>query len=129
MPTQPPLKMETTTLPFEKFWSWVQAHRNCILSAGTTQSVLYDAEDFHWHFGNENGTLLVQVLRGKEMVGEILIEPQLISYVQTLRHGEEEYEFDCVSELESEPVVVCYFTLSHDYDVQESQPKKGRLVH
>ena len=129
MPTQPPLKLQTDTLSFDKFWSWLQGHRNCILSAGTTQSVLYDSEDFHWHFGSEDGTLLVQVLRGKELVGEILLEPQMISYVQSIRHSEDEYEFDCVSELESEPMVICYFTMSHEYDAQEGQPKKGRLMH
>lgn len=121
--------MEADTQSFDAFWKWLQVHRNCILSAGTTQSVIYDAEDFYWNFTSEDGTLVVQVLRGKQLVGEILIEPQIITYVQTTRHAEEEVEFDCVSEIGSEPVVVCYFNMSHDRDPAEEQPKKGRLVH
>ena len=39
----------TTTLPFEKFWMWLQAHANCILRAGTPEALLSDPEDYHWH--------------------------------------------------------------------------------
>ncbi len=115
-------------MPFDKFWSWLQNHPNCILNAGTPEAVLYDAEDLHWHFGTEDGTLLVQVMRGKMLVGEILIDPQSITYVQSEKRGEEEYVFDCVAETDTEPMVTYYFTLSHDFDAQEAPQKKGRLL-
>ena len=129
MPTQNKVQM-ANVMPFDKFWTWLQTHPNCILNAGTPEAVLYDADDYHWHFGNEDGTLLVQVMRGKALVGEILIDPHAITYVQSERRGEEEYVFDCVAETEDEPMVAYYFTLTHDFDTPEASPaKKGRLVH
>jgi hypothetical protein len=42
------------------------------MSAGTPETVIYDDDDFHWHFAaEEDGTLLLQVLRGKQIVAEI----------------------------------------------------------
>ncbi|HQP39126.1 MAG TPA: hypothetical protein PLI95_28280, partial [Polyangiaceae bacterium] len=70
----------------------------------------------------------VQVMRGKMLVGEILIDPQSITYVQSEKRGEEEYVFDCVAETDTEPMVTYYFTLSHDFDAQEAPQKKGRLL-
>lgn len=128
--TNPKLSLAAQVVPFEDFWRWLQAHPNCILSVGTADVILYDAEDFHWHFaaeGEEN--LLLQVLRGKHLVGELVIDPRDIAYVQVEAKGEEEYVFDCIEETEEGPVVGYYFTLSHGYDPSENQPVKGRWVH
>jgi len=74
---------DPTTLSFEPFWGWLTGHPNCILRAGTPDAVLYDDEDLHWHFGSEgDATVSVQVLRGKRLLGEILVEPEQVSYVQ-----------------------------------------------
>ena len=37
-PKKTPLKIETGTLPFEKFWRWLEAHPNCITRAGTADA-------------------------------------------------------------------------------------------
>src|SRR5207237_2834510 len=87
----PKLPLSANVLPFDKFWKWLQGHPNCILSAGTPEAVLYDDDDCHWHFASEeDGTLLVQVLRGKALVGEIAIVPRNITYVQGEGKGTEE---------------------------------------
>ena len=72
-----------TTLSFETFWRWLNAHVNCILRAGTPEAVLFDHEDFHWTVTDEDEhTKVVQVARGKELVGELVVFPAEITYVQ-----------------------------------------------
>jgi hypothetical protein len=114
-----PAKMTITgfTLPFEKFWTWIQAHPNCILRAGTPEVALFDDDDFHWHFTSEDdGTQVVQVIRGKKLLGEIAITPGEVSYVQAEPGEGEEFRFDLVTEGDQDRVVAYHFVLSHGYD-------------
>ena len=117
-------------VPFETFWKWLQGHPNCIVSAGTPEAVLYDHDDFHWHFGaeGEEGAQLIQLIRGKNLVGELVIDARSVTYVQIEHKGEEEYLFDCVEENTEGAVAAYTFTLSHDYDPEEAAPQ-GRWVH
>ena len=129
MASDPKIPIASSVIPFEKFWKWVQGHPNCILSAGTPEAVLYDDEDFHWHFSaDEDGTQLLQVLRGKQLVGEIAITPRNVSYVQSEGKGEEEFVFECIAELDAESIAAYHFTLSHDYSPEEVV-KQGRWMH
>src|SRR5438046_9339527 len=91
------------TLSFQAFWTWLQAHPNCILRAGTPEVVLYDDDDLHWHFAVEgDDTRVVQLIRGKTLVGEIVVAPGDITYVQGVaREAEDEYMFELTSETES----------------------------
>ncbi len=124
---------EPLTLAFETFWSWVASHPNCILRAGTPEAVIYDDEDLHWHFAAEGPqTLVVQVIRGKRLVGELLIEPEQVTYVQgSAGDREDEFVFELVSETESEQVAGYFFVLTHGYEPQEpTHPQSSRLqVH
>lgn len=108
------------TLPFEQFWSWLVTHPNCILRAGTPESVLYDDEDLHWHFATETREgpiLLVQLVRGKRLTGELLVEPEPISYVHGYSGDREgEFVFECVQENETEQVAAYFFVLTHGYE-------------
>ncbi len=120
---------EPLTLPFETFWSWVVTHPNCIVRAGTADAVLYDDEDLHWHFAAEGPErLLVQVLRGKKFVGEILLDPESVAYVQGgPGEQEEEYLFELISETETDRWAAYFFVLTHGY---EDQPPTGHArVH
>ena len=110
------------TLPFETFWNWLVTHPNCILRAGTPETVLYDDEDLHWHFAAEGGgALVVQVLRGKRFVGELLVDPEPVSYVQALPgEREDEHPFELIAESESDRVVAYFFVLVHGYEDQET---------
>ena len=105
------------------------AHPNCIVRAGTPESVLYDDDDLHWHFAAEEGhTLLVQVVRGKRLMGELLVEPEQVSYVQALPpENEDEHLFELIAEHESDRFAAYFFALIHGYDEEESSFTPGRV--
>ncbi len=116
------------TLTFEVFWGWLVAHPNCVLRAGSRDAVIYDEEDLHWHIANEpDGTLLVQVIRGKRLLGELFLEPERIDYVQAVpQENEEEYTFELIAEAETEGPAY-FFVLVHGYEVEEAAIR--RRVH
>lgn len=119
---------EATTLPFDVFWGWLLMHPNCILRAGTPESVLYDDEDLHWAFANEATYLLVQVLRGKRLMGELLIEPEPVTYVEaTTGDQEEEFVFELISETENDRLVTYFFVLTHGYEDEEELSPHSRV--
>jgi hypothetical protein len=110
------------TLPFDTFWSWLLLHPNCILRAGTTDAVLFDDEDLHWHFAADGALLFVQVIRGKRLLGEIVVETERIAFVQALGEEREgEFLFELTSESESERSAAYFFVLSHGYDAEDSR--------
>jgi hypothetical protein len=122
-------KPVAVTLPFDKFWTWLQAHANCILRAGTPEVLLFDHEDFHWHLIPEDeATLLVQLVRGKELVGEIVILPGDVAYVQCEAGEQDEVVFECVVETEAAREVAYHFVMSHGYDENEMSSGR-RLTH
>ena len=119
------------TLPFETFWNWLVTHPNCILRAGTPEAVLYDDEDLHWHFAAEGGsTLVVQVLRGKRFVGELLVDPEPVTYVQAVPGDrEDEHTFELIAEGETDRVAAYFFVLVHGYEDQEPASFTATRVH
>lgn len=122
---------EPTTLSFDAFWSWLVTHPNCILRVGTPEVVLYDDDDVHWHFAAEdNETLMIQVIRGKRFVGEMLIRPEHVTYVQgqeTDREGE--YSFEAIAETESERFAAYFFVLTHGHDEHDQENFSEGRVH
>jgi hypothetical protein len=130
MPSKKNLDSAAKTVTFDKFWSWLQGHPNCILRAGTPETVLYDDDDLHWHFASESGgTCVVQVLRGKKLVGEILVVPSEIAYVVGEPGEEQEYTFELISETPTDRFAAYHFVLSHGFDAEEQPPTPGRAVH
>jgi hypothetical protein len=117
------------TLSFDTFWSWLVSHPNCILRAGTPEAVLYDDEDLHWHFASEEGqTLLIQVLRGKRLLGELLVEPEQVTYVEGATGDHDgEHVFELIAETETDRVAAYFFVLAHAY--QPEAPFSPARVH
>jgi hypothetical protein len=115
-----------TTLSFETFWRWLNAHVNCILRAGTPEAVLFDHEDFHWTVTDEDEhTKVVQVARGKELVGELVVFPAEITYVQAEpAETEGEFLFECVVEGENAREVAYHFVMAHEYETAEHKSEK-----
>ena len=119
--------MDAGTIPFDTFWNWIMAHPNCILRGGTPETILYDDEDLHWHFAVEGPrTLLVQLIRGKRLLGELLVDPELVSYVQaSAGEHEGEYVFELISETETDRFAAYFFVLAHGFeDEQEFTPAR-----
>jgi hypothetical protein len=118
-----------TTVPLDQFWTWLGEHPNCIVRAGTPEAILYDDDDLHWLFGREDErTLLVQVLRGKRVVGELFLEPELVSYVEGVpADSPDEHSFELIAETESDRSVVGFFVLTHGLD--EPEDATPRRVH
>ena len=113
-------------MDFETFWSWLVIHPNCILRAGTPEAILYDDDDLHWHFANESEeTLVVQVMRGKRFVGELLVQSEQVSYVQgTEGEQEGEYAFELLAENEKGRFAVYFFVLAHGFDEEGTLHKE-----
>lgn len=119
--------MDPVTLPFDTFWGWLMNHPNCVLRAGTPEAVLYDDEDLHWYFGNEGPeTLLVQLIRGKRLAGELLLAPEPVTYVQGVAGDQEgEYIFEAIEEAGGERQVLYFFVLAHGFDEGEEKAAGG----
>jgi len=108
-----------STLSFEDFWDWLLMHPGCILRAGIQNSVIYDDEDYHWHLSRDDpDTFLVQVIRGKRLVGEFVVSSESVGYVQSLAGDQEgEVLFEAVAAEGSETPLVCFFVMSHGFEV------------
>src|SRR5438128_1836411 len=98
--------------------------------ARAAEVVLYDDDDLHWHFAVEgDDTRVVQLIRGKTLVGEIVVTPSDITYVQGVAgEAEDEYMFEFISETETDRIAAYHVVLSHGYDA-EATPTPGRAVH
>lgn len=124
--------MTMSTLSFETFWGWVQQHPNCVVRVSTPDSALYDDDDYHWFIGPDQNELLVQLIRGKRLVGEILIDPDRITYVQDLGEEREgEYVFEAIAETPVDRLAAYTFVLTHglEGEAETLPPAHGRLVH
>ncbi|WP_231757712.1 hypothetical protein [Microbulbifer elongatus] len=119
------------SMALQEFWPWLADHCNCILRAGTPDSILYDDDDFHWRFTQENPrTLLVQLVRGKRLIGEVFVEPDLVSSVRLTPGDKDEVIFDLMAEADGEEQVLYYFVMAHGYDGHhqpEPTARHGRL--
>jgi len=117
------------TLPFKLFWQWLLLHPNCIMRAGTPEATLYDHEDLHWQLlPEEEEGFVIQLVRGKRLMGELFLEPEQVSFVQVVGPNEhDEHLFELVSEAEQERYVVCYFALIHGFDVEDGELPPGKV--
>jgi hypothetical protein len=129
-PTGKRLAAVATTLQFDKFWTWLQGHANCIVRAGTPEVVLLDHDDFHWTLMTEDvHTLVVQLARAKDMVGELLVFPAEIAYVQVEpTEIEGEWLFECIVENEKAREVAYHFVMAHEYDDAEHR-REDKWTH
>ncbi len=115
-----PVTVETgSTLTFERFWRWLKRHPNCILRAGTPDSYLYDHEDLHWHLEeDEDRVPTIQLIRGKQILGELVIELREVLFVQVLPDPDGEagqFVFELVGGGD-EPYPIYHFALAHGFD-------------
>lgn len=123
MPAEAP-DSSSITLPFDQFWAWLKSHRNCIVRAGTPYSVLMDHEDYHWDvLTEEDDTQILQLVRGKDLVGEIIVLAAEIAYVHCPVVETEEQLFECVVETPQAREVVYHFTMAHSFDDETTRTR------
>lgn len=112
-----------STLTFDKFWRWLKRHPNCILRAGTPDATLFDQEDLHWHLEeDEDRVPLVQLLRGKQLLGELAIEVREVLFVQAVPDPDGEaghYLFELWGGGGEEAFAVYHFAMAHALDEEQ----------
>jgi hypothetical protein len=118
-----------STLGFDKFWRWLKQHPNCILRAGTADVWLHDQDDLHWHVDEDpDRNPSVQLVRGKQLVGEIVLDVRDVLFVQATPDGEANeghFLFEVVGGGRDEPYAVYHFLLSHGLDGEGGHPGGG----
>jgi hypothetical protein len=118
-----------STLGFDKFWRWLKQHPNCILRAGTSDVWLHDQDDLHWHVDEDpDRNPSVQLLRGKQLLGEIVLDVRDVLFVQATPDGEStegHFLFEVVGGGREEPYPVYHFLLGHGLDGEGGHPGAG----
>ena len=84
MTTKTAKETPAAPLTFDRFWRWLMDHPNCIVRVGSPDSTLLDHDDFHWDFLEEDdGNAVVQLVKGKALVGELIINRREVLFVQS----------------------------------------------
>ncbi len=116
------------TLSLADFWRWASYHYNCILRAGSDTCVVFDQPYLHWHLLQEpDGTLVVQTIRGKDLIAEIVVDPASVVYVESSPQEDDQVLFELFVETAEEPIPLFHFLMSHGFD--EEQNDVGRWTH
>jgi hypothetical protein len=109
-----------TTIPFERFWKWLRRHADCILRAGTPDCYLYDHEELHWHLDeDEDRTPTIQLLRGKQLLAELVMDVREVLFVQATPDPDGEqghFLFELVGGGSDEPYAVFHVVVGHGFD-------------
>jgi hypothetical protein len=108
----------TAPLTFDQFWRWLSEHRDCVVRAGTEDLMLFDHELMHWDFFEEaEGRGIVQLIFGKTLVGELMLERSEVLFVQSSPNVEEpksgEWFFECLGGPRDESYPLFVFVMSH----------------
>lgn len=119
----------TPTMTIDAFWDWLMGHPNCVLRAGSRDTAIFDDDDLHWHLTREGSeVLLVQLIRGKRLIGELMIPRDQITFVQgVLGDQQGEYVFELVSGTDADQLASYFFVLTHGYESQTELD--SRRVH
>jgi len=116
-----------TTIPFDRFWHWLKHHPNCIVRAGTVDTLLHDQEAFHWHLEEDaERNPIVQLVWGKLLVAEMVLDVRDILYVEaTPEEGAEaagQFAFELVGGSKEEPYPVYHFIMAHGFEEEGGHP-------
>lgn len=109
---------QSPPLTFDRFWRWLMDHPNCIVRVGSDDCTLLDHDDFHWDFLEEDeGNAVVQLVKGKALVGELIINRREVSFVQSspdVEHSAQGYwMFELIGGPKEESFAVAHVLMSH----------------
>jgi hypothetical protein len=114
-------------LAVEQFWHWLAMHYNCILRAGSDDCVIYDQNYLHWHLlEDEDGLWVVQIIRGKEVITELVIDRTQVLYVEVAEQEEEQVLFELMGSVDGEVRCFYHFLMAHGV---ESEPPSHGWTH
>lgn len=118
-------------LTFDQFWRWLQDHRNCLVRAGAGEVTLFDNDNVHWDFFDEpDGRAVCQVILGKSLVGELVVERGEVVMVQAQADVEDpqrnNWVFECIGGTKDDAYPLYYFVLTHG---MEGAPGHQVLKH
>ena len=116
-------------LSFDAFWSWLEQHSNCLIRVGTPDAVLYDDDACHWYAGRDRELLVVQLIRGKRLSGEVVIDPERVTYVIPTGDEQGEHGFEAIHEGETERIASYAFVLTHGMDETDEDGGHPSVVH
>ena len=124
-----PTETLAESISFEDFWNWLSAHRHCILRAGTGDVLIFDHDEYHWYmFIDKNGAHVVQLVRGKLLVAEMVVLGGDIVYVFAQSNAHDEHVFDCMVETPGGTEIAYHFVLAHAFE-SEGSDEAPRLTH
>lgn len=118
-------KTETgAPLTFERFWRWLLDHPNCVIRAGSDDCTLIDHDDFHWDFlEEEDGTVIVQLVKGKGLVAELIISRRDVLFVQASVDVESATQgywlFELIGGPKEDSYTVAHVLMSHGMEQQQ----------
>jgi hypothetical protein len=119
---------EGNALTMDAFWKWLKEHANCVIQASTAEAHLYDQEDLHWHIAEEQDrTQVVQLIRGKQILAEILMDPREVLYIQSSPDASqpERFVFEVIAGSKDDTFVLCSFLMAHGF---EDKGRHGELL-
>src|SRR5512137_508187 len=113
-----PGKTTATPLTFDQLWRWLQEHRNCVVRAGSADVMLMDSELTHWDFfEEEDGRAVCQLILGKSLVGEVVIERADVLFVQASPDVEQaqagHWMFECFGGSREDAYPLFVFVTTH----------------
>lgn len=117
-------------LSLDQFWNWASLHYNCIIQVGNENCLAFDQPYIHWHLSREEGLLFVQMIRGKDLLTEFVIDPTTVVFVDsTPQQEDEQVLFDLVGNVDGEPYSIFHFLMAHGYDEEEQEASRRGWTH
>lgn len=105
------------TVSFDRFWSWLKRHPNCIVRVGGPDTFLHDQEPFHWHLEEDaERNPVVQLVWGKLLVAEMILDVRDVIYVEaTPEQGGDpgQFVFELVGGTKDEAYPLYHFVMAH----------------
>jgi len=114
---------DSQALSIDQFWKWAAIHYNCILRAGNETILVFDYDYLHWHLVEEEDELLVvQIIRGKDIITELVIDRRMVMYVESNPQDDGNVLFELVGSVQGEPMALFHFLMSHGYEDEDERP-------
>ena len=108
-------------LMFDVFWKWLTDHPNCLMRVMSGDMTVQDNELLHWDIFDEDGRAVVQMIQGKTLVAEMVIDRAQVKFVQAYPDPEEaasgQWMFECISGSDGEESFPLFgFVMAHGMD-------------